>query len=189
VKVYNLHTCGPRTQAPKGSLVVNTTSRSNDFGRAFSPFLNQGWIELGGLRSHNVENLWQFTKVYDEHLGNFTEWWQWRNAGLNDRFAHRYPMGKGRSPEYSFWGKKKLGYIEARKHIYTPAYEQKLRKYCQREVNTLIDMLSITDVWLWDFDGYTTDEPWKVIANDSDKKMGHAFVLKREVYSQMNKEW
>lgn len=185
---HNLHTCGPRTQAPKGSLVVNTTSRSKDFGRAFSPFLNQGWIELGKLRARNVENLWQFTKVYKEHIGKFDEWKAWRDSGLKDSYPHRYPMGKGAVPEFSFIGNQKLDYIEARKAIYVPAYTQKLRKYCQRQINTLIDMLSVTDVWLWDFDGYTTDEPWDVVVNNPDKKMGHAFVLKHEVYLQMNKE-
>jgi len=151
--------------------------------------LNQGWIELGGLRAHNVENFWQFTKVYEEHEGKFDEWKQWRDTGLNDRYPHRYPMGKGRAAKFSFWGNKKLGYLEARKHIYTPAFKQKLRKYCQRQIDTLIDMLSVTDVWLWDFDGYTTDESWEIITNNPDKKMGHAFVLKHEVYQQMNREW
>jgi hypothetical protein len=185
--VKSLYVMGPREKAPEGAVVVNTTSRSNDFGQAFSPFRNQGTIYLGELKAHNVENLWQFTKVYKEHVDDFDRWCQWRDGGLSDTFAHRYPMGKGRKAEFSRLDGKELNYVEARKAIYIPAYWQKLQAFCQREVNSLVDMLSVTDVALWDFDGYLTDDGIEAIMNNPDKKMGHAFIIKKFVYKQMGR--
>jgi hypothetical protein len=175
-------------EVPTHAVVVNTTSRSKDFGKAFSPFMNQGPIKLGNLTAHNVENMWQFTKVYKEHVNDFAAWKKWRDDGLKDTFAHRYPMGKGRKPEFSFFMKKKMDYITARKNLYIPAYKQKLEKYCQRQINTLIDMLTVCDVWLWDFDVRITEESFEEIVNNSEHNLGHAFIIKKYVYDKLGRE-
>lgn len=190
MKIHNLHLMSPRDTktVPEKAVIVNTTSRSKDFGKAFSPFMNQGPIELGGLIAKNVENLWQFTKVYSEHVDDFQAWCQWRDKGLQDTFAHRYPMGKGRKPEFAYLDKK-MDYITARKEIYIPVYRQKLKKYCTRQINSLIDMLSVCDVWLWDFDVRITDESFDQIVNNPDHNLGHAFVLKKYVYDLQGREF
>jgi hypothetical protein len=184
-----LHVIGPKDKAPVPGPLVNTTSRSKDFGLAFSPFLSQGILQHGNLRAENVENFWQFTKVYKQHLGKSDEWKIWRDRGLADKFAHRYPMGKGARAEFAWFNGKKLDYIEAREAIYVPVYEQKLQRFCQRQVQSLMDMLTVTDVWLWDFDGYKTDKSFKEVLDDSSKSMGHAFVIKRFVYNKLGVEW
>jgi hypothetical protein len=178
-----LYVIGPRDAPPAGAIVVNTTSRSNDFGKAFSPFLNEP-IELAGLRAGNVENFWQYTKVYNEHAHDPKAWEAWRDKGLSKKFADRYPMGKGARPLCSRLSGKDLDYISARKEIYIPIYRQKLHKYCMTQLDTLADMLTVTAVALWDFDGYLTDLPFKDIVNNPDRKMGHAFVIKHELNYQ-----
>jgi hypothetical protein len=179
---FKIHIWGPkdRGKLPPECLKINTTSISTDFGKAFSPFLNQGPIKLFGLTAHNVENLWQFSKVHPQHVGKFREWCAWRDAGLADTKAHRYPMGKDAKPEFTYVsGLGKLSYVEARRKLYIPAYEQKLKLYCTRELQTLADLLTLTDIWLFDFDGRITEQSFEEIIEDQSNKMGHAFVIKK----------
>jgi len=163
---------------------INTTSRSKNWSRGLSPFF-LGPVTLTGANnsiSYNVENAWQFTKVYPEHTKDgfpSKEYFKWARSGFEDHRAHRYPMGKGRIPCYSWWNKEKLSYIEARKEIYIPLYSsavsksdafQKLKKIHEEG----------KDIWLWDFDGYNhriLDMSWDEVINNEDRKMGHAFVL------------
>ena len=177
---HKLIVVGPRDKVPSDYVVVNTTSRSSDFGKAFSPFM-QGDIELYGLRARNVENFWQYTKVFQEHVDDNEAWEEWRDRGLAQTKAVRYPMGKGRKALCARINGKDLDYIEARKQIYVPIYRQKLRKYCMGQLNSLVDLLTVSRVALWDFDGYLTDDKWSTILNNPEKKMGHAFVIWREL--------
>lgn len=114
-----------------------------------------------------LENLWQFAKVYpsitkqriplgrwhqdkiiwehpaERHLDNGipTEaYWQWRNKGMHNDYAVRYPNGYHgrRDAEFSLWPKlggdpslqrdlndfDQLDYIEARKKIYCALYAE-----------------------------------------------------------------
>src|SRR5574342_482141 len=98
---------GPRDKAPPNSILINTTSRSNNWSRELSPFF-LGPVKLpNGYTSLNVENAWQFSKVYKEHVdinGNPSEaYWEWAIRGWSSEWACRYPMGKGVKPEYSYW--------------------------------------------------------------------------------------
>ena len=186
LKFHNLHFCNNKKehQAPAGAVVINVTSVSRDFGQALSPMLNDGPIEVGGLTALTVENIWQYTKVYKEHLGKFAEWKAWRDAGFANHRGVRYPMGKGSKPEFSYLNKEtgKLGYIEARKAIYIPAYQQKLDRYCVRQVNTIIDMLTCTDVWIWDFDVREPNgKTFQDLAEDPSAPLGHGFVLAKYI--------
>jgi hypothetical protein len=189
--MYNIHILGPRDKIPEKSVVINTTSRSTDFGKTFSPMICQGPLELSGLTSYNVENFWQATKVYLEHSNNPKEWLKWRDALLSDRFARRYPMGKGRAPEFSYLDAEngRMSYIQARRVIYVPIYMQKLEKYCSRAVNSVVDMLTVTDVSFWDFDGRVTEESFDEILNNQHSKCGHAFVLKKYIYNILGKRF
>lgn len=175
---------GPRDKRPpKGEVVINTTSRSNDFGKELSPFF-LGPVRLyDGIESKNVENAWQYSKVYAEHVGEdglpTDRWATWAYNGFRKQRADRYPMGKGAVPEFSFWREEKLSYIEARRRIYIPLYAKsvknteafaKLRRL-YRELDTL---------YLWDFDGYDHRAKGLTlleVMNRPDLKMGHGFVL------------
>ncbi len=183
---HQFHFCNNKKEhrAPPEALVVNVTSVSRDFGRALSPMLDDGPIELQGYTARTVENIWQYSKVYEPHVNSPAEWRAWRDAGYANPRGVRYPMGKGAKPLFSYLTPQlgKLDYIAARQAIYIPAYRQKLERYCVRQVNTLIDILTCSDVWLWDFDvrepdGKTFDE----IAADPTAPLGHGFVLAKYV--------
>ncbi len=161
---------------------VSTVSSSGASIRELSPFILGPIIERG-LWSENFENFWQFAKVYKEHLGRDGEpspdWYAWRAKGLEDEYAHRYPMGKGRIPEYSYWFEEHLGYIEARKRIYAPIYAKYVRKTIAYK---LLKELYIEqgEVTLKDYDAYDhikANVSLVDVINNPTRKMGHAFVL------------
>ena len=87
---------------PTDGLIVNTTSRSQeDWSRELSPFF-LGPVKLYGWNTaKNVENAWQYSKVYDRHLDDFNrpsqEYFQWAKDGWAKETADRYPMGKVQS--------------------------------------------------------------------------------------------
>lgn len=162
---------------------INVTSRSKTWSRQLSPFLLGPVPLYAGLKATNVENAWQYTKVYKEYVTTLLEpsetYFAWARAGWSNSYAQRYPMGKGAKPLYSYWNGKKLNYIEARKQIYIPLYSQAVRK--TTAWNTLIKIHELyKDIWLLDFDvydhrvlGYT----WNDVINNPEKKCGHGFVL------------
>jgi len=166
---------------PYGGIEIDTTSGSGLY-RDLSPFI-LGPVWGGLIHSKNLENLWQFSKVYKCHLdnsGNPTpEWRDWRQAGVMDTRAHRYPMGKGAIPEYSYWNRQKLGYIEARKRIYAPVYAEHVVKTDSfKEVERLYS--SEVLVVLRDYDAYDHIKlgmSLKDVINNPNRKCGHAFVL------------
>ena len=93
-------TCDIRVVSPKNKLgeglVVNCTSRSKeDWSKELSPFfLGPCKVELGEAK--NMENAWQYSKVYFEHLdeqGNPNkEYYEWAKEGFANPKAVRFPM-------------------------------------------------------------------------------------------------
>lgn len=181
---------------PRDKKAINTTSSCKGMGRNFSPFI-LGPVSLypGAVtpKALNVENAWQFAKVYACHVddnGDPTdEYFKWAKKGWLDRRAHRYPMGKGAIPEYSWWNGKKLGYIEARKRIYFPLYARAV-------VNTKAYSLlkegyeSGKQIVLWDYDGYdhlSMGMTLKDVLNNPNRPMGHAFVLAALIQDEFKK--
>lgn len=174
---------GPGQRRPPGSTLINTTSRSDGFGEAFSPF-RLGPVRLwGGHVAQNVENAWQFSKVYEDMTDTdgapTAEWLVWAKRGWADRRAHRYPRGKGARPLYSWWDGEKLDYVEARKRIYIPAYAQAVLRTA--DFATLERRASEEHLALFDFDGYRLDAHGMTLLDaieNEERAMGHAFVLK-----------
>lgn len=175
-----IHICGPRNKAKD---VVNTTSRSNNWSRGLSPFF-LGPIEIyGGYVSQNMENAWQYAKVYsqyvDENQNPTKEYFVWAMKGWSSNWANRYPMGRGAKPLYSWWDGKKLDYVQARKVIYCPLYAEAVQK-TDAYKRLQEEFLKKGEIYLWDFDGYdhrTLGMSYEDVLNCKDKKMGHAFVL------------
>lgn len=103
--------CGPKDKVPTNANVINVTSHSKDFGVGLSPF-HLGPVDLyNGYVSLNVENAWQYCKVYKIHTKDkepTEEYFQWAIRGWKNARAIRYPMGKGSIPEYSYWDGKNL---------------------------------------------------------------------------------
>jgi len=161
--------------------VIDTTSGRGDYNK-LSPFILE---VIDPMTQHLVlfENLWQFSKVYKSQLdknGNPSEsWYYWRRGGVMDDKAHRYPMGKGAIPEYSYLNGEKLGYIEARKKIYAPIYAHHVKPTASFEsLKSLYD--TGRDITLLDYDAYDHAQLGMSlidVINNPKRKMGHAFVL------------
>ena len=161
-------------------LDIDTTSNSGQF-KQLSPFILR-CLEPTTGKSVIFENLWQFSKVYKRFDGGdkpLPEWYMWRADGWFSKQPHRYPMGKGATPEYSYWQGEKLGYIEARKKIYAPIYAQWVS--LTDSFKTLLVLYnSKQNIILRDFDAYDYEAlgmTLKDVINNPKRKMGHAFVL------------
>lgn len=178
-----IHVTGPGYKTPEGVVAINTTSRSTTWSKSLSPFFLGPTDLYGGYISVNIENAWQFSKVYEYYLeedGSVGErYFKWALDGWNDTRAHRYPMGKGVAPLYSYWNREKLTYVEARKKIYIPLYFKAVQKtFAFEKLKKMHE--EGQDLYLWDFDGYDhkmLNLSFDQVINDPNKKMGHAFVI------------
>jgi Family of unknown function (DUF6939) len=145
----------------------------------FSPF-TLGPIPLyGGYRSLNMENGWQYSKIYAKHSDAGT-YYEWAVAGWNNPRAVRYPMGKGAKPLCSMWDGYALDYINARKQIYIPLYTFAIRTYQFRRFWELKTIADAGDIVILDYDAYdhySYGYSWDDVINDPTRKMGHGFVL------------
>jgi len=169
------------TKIPSGVVAIDTTSSSGDF-RELSPFI------LPAPPAQNLENLWQFSKVYKKHIMPIdgypdASWYKWRDAGYANPRAVRYPMGKGAIPEYSLWDGEKLGYIEARKQIYAVEYSSNVQwtnSYQKLQDAYAECCRTNKELILLDYDAYD-HQALKMslvdVINNPKRKMGHAFVL------------
>lgn len=170
--------------------VISTVCKSQQPWCQLSPFL-LGPCELyDGITSKNMENAWQYSKVYEKHIRGKLHWpftaepteeyWKWAHEGWNNPKAVRYPMGKGAVPEFSWWKGKPLNYIDARKKIYGPLYAEAVKKTEAYELLVeLKDMFK--HIVLLDYDAYdhkSLGMSLTDVLNCPDRKMGHAFVLK-----------
>lgn len=185
-----IHVFGPKDRGrvahvrAQGIEIIDTTSHARGkWSHGLSPFF-LGPVNLyGSYEAKNMENAWQYSKVYRIHLddkGNPSDdYFRWAVHGWSLTRAMRYPMGKGVVPEYSYWDGDKLDYIEARKRIYIPLYAAAVQKTEAWE-ELVSRYKSEKDIYLWDFDGYdyiTMGRSLKQVVNDPERKMGHAFVL------------
>ena len=178
-----IYVIGPQETAPVGANVINTTSRSNTWSKSLSPFF-LGPVDLySGFSSKNVENAWQYSKVYQKYAdsnGDPTpEYFVWAQNGWNSDRAFRYPMGVGAAPLYSYWAGAKYDYITARQKIYMPLYAESVKL---TSAYSKLKKLAAgpDDLYLWDFDAYNHKAlglTYDQVINDPTKKMGHAFVL------------
>lgn len=172
----------------ENEVVINTTSKSSDWGVGLSPFY-LGPVDLyNGYKSVNVENAWQFCKVYDCHLDNDgeikSEYFEWAKSGWDKKRADRYPFGREEKPVFAYWNGKRLDRVESRKQIYIPLYGsavlktkafeklKELYKDCKVNNETLC-LLSYDSHNLPDNGDYVYEKLW----NNSHIKVGHAYVL------------
>jgi hypothetical protein len=177
-----VHIIGYRDTPPADMPVIETTSRSKNWSRGLSPFFLGPCTLYNNYWSYNMENAWQYSKVYSCHnfMGNpIPDYFNWAIAGWSKPRADRYPMGKGVKPDYSWWDGKKLNYIEARKQIYIPLYSKAVQN--SQAFQTLKQLYKEReDICLLDFDGYDHSR-LSMTLNDviesPNRKMGHAFVL------------
>lgn len=179
-----------RERCPEGYTLVDCTSRNDNpvYKLGLSPFYLSDIPCYDGQVSKNMENAWQYSKVYPDMIGPDGEptpdYFKWRNSGYNKLWADRYPKGKGAIPSYSYWKVNdeyvKLGYIDARKYIYIPLYACAVSKTDGYKKLKELYLEKDGKIALADFDGYNYLKygmSMKDVVNDEKRKMGHAFVL------------
>ena len=180
-----VHIISVRADNPYNCPEVSTVSNYRGAFMGLSPFV------LGPCRTYlpdvvamNFENLWQYSKVYKDYVSGdygypLATWYIWRATGWADKIAHRYPMGRGAKPEYSWWDLKKLDYIPARKRIYAAGYAMHVMETNSfRLLRRMYDVCG--EVTLRDYDAYDHIKMGMSLVdviNNPDRIMGHAFVL------------
>lgn len=167
--------------------VIDTTSRSTNWSKGLSPFYCGPVNLYGGYSAYNVENGWQYSKTYYNHVdandNPTADYFQWADAGWRSIKANRYPMGKGAKPLYTFWDGDKLGYIEARQRVYIPLYSEAVKKtYAFKKLKEIYSEVKSTEIlYLLDFDSHNLpddyDYTYSKLWNNPNIKVGHAYVL------------
>ncbi len=167
-------------QMPEG-VKISTVMKSGVF-RMLSPFDLGPVRTYQGMSARNMENAWQYSKVYAKHVKDrepTADYYHWRRLGWAQKQAVRYPMGKGAVPEFSLWDGRKLGYVEARKAIYAPVYAKAVEDTEAFDtLNTLYQRGG--DLILLDYDAYdhhSLGMHLTEVIDNPKRKMGHAFVL------------
>lgn len=199
-------------------IIIHTPSMKR-LGVNLSPYCLKN--EKGQL----LENIWQFSKVYphvysckqplsrfhqntiiwehkeEDHIVNGVltpEYFEWREKGMNNQYAVRYPNGLKHRGEclYSYWEDEKLDYITARKRIYCGEYARlapkvedfkKLKKLLNSGTNLQIIEVDGPDPNLnyppynqinKDNPGLTiNEENIKLLLNDPNKPFGHGYTI------------
>jgi len=162
--------------------VISTVSIAGHKWCQLSPFLIGPCDLYDGMISQNMENAWQYSKVYRKYADGqepATDYWDWAEQGWNNKKAVRYPMGRGTKPEFSWWEGKPLKYVRARKSIYAPLYAEAVQKTeAWKKLKSLYK--NSKELVLLDYDAYdhrSLGMSLTDVLNNPKRKMGHAFVL------------
>ena len=134
------------------------------------------------LQAKNLENAWQYIKVYPEHFKNkriTAEHHEWALRGWSSPRANKFPMGRDKDPLFYLWDTEKLSEVEARKQVYIPLYKNLVENseaykglkyiYEQEKDIVLIDNLA--------FDYLDLNITLEDYLNDSSKPFTHSLVL------------
>lgn len=167
-------------QKVKGKPLLDVTSRSAIWSKELSPFFLGPCPLYGKFNAVNMENAWQYAKVYPEFLSETGEilptYKEWSTHGWKLKRAVRYPMGQGAVPAFSLWDGERLDYIQARKKIYIPLYREAVKKTRAWKLLKLF-FEDKKEIVLFDFDGHGDSRTLRQVLNDPTKKMGHGYVL------------
>lgn len=191
-----------------------------------------GPYELKDHKGRIMENVWQFSKCYTEVPATtqyYSRWdhrviwkypkekhmindeiqpayWQWREKGMNNPYAVRYPVGFGNMSKCLFSiidedPETRLDYIEARKEIYVPVYcklvkEQdrfwELKKMLddghklliievdgphQESLDYYKETYGVDDSFIEDDTILATEENLCIMLNDKKHSFGHGYCL------------
>ena len=189
---------------------INVTSGAKDKQAAhdLSPFFLGPIVTPDGIESLNLENLWQYSKVYplifneeldvvrgvDKNNDPTPDFFEWRKRFLKSVKADRHPsLPKsitGKDCLYSVYYNKeekkweKLDYISARKKIYIPEYAKLVAstvtyKNLKERVDKG-DKIALVDYDAWNYYGKDMDSKvvMKDVVNNPSIKLGHGFVIK-----------
>jgi len=169
---------------PEGSLFLDCTSKSSNWGRYLSPF-NLGPIPLyDGYVAKNLENAYQFSKVYPQHSTEdgcpSQSYWKWAQEGWNNYKPIKYPMGVWNKHLYHWWNNKKLSSLEAQNQIFLPCYKQAVVKTQAFAKLKSFYLNGQKDIYLIDYEGFNhrfLEKTWDDVVSDPNIPVGQAFAL------------
>lgn len=169
---------------PEGAFSMDVTSRSNTWGKHFSPF-NLGPVDLYDDHwAFNIENAYQFAKLYPEYATveglPSQHYWEWAKAGWSNPKPIKYPMGAWAKPLCHWWDGKKLTHLEAQNQIFLPLYKKAVTKTTAYQKLKEMYESSKEDIYLIDFEGYNhryLEKSWDDVVNNPDMPVGQAFAL------------
>ena len=156
-----------------GAMLIDVTSKATDEWVKLSPFYPHGGIpvpfsENEGYTASCVEAIWQGLKVFEHFDVDTSLFYNTTMQGMK-RTVRRF--GKPLGHRKGVHGTELLGYIDARKQIYLPAYKWVL----ENKVHDLIEKLRIMSqsrtIVLLDFN--TNSDVY-----DSSKPLSHASLIK-----------
>lgn len=197
----------PRDPAEYAAVVDTTPQSPEAWSRALSPFsLGPVSIWPGNVwrSSANVENAWQFSKVYADQLDPPASpgaaplpglaHARWAREGWADPRAQRYPRGRGARPLYFLHRGRRLDPVAARLYLYVPLYLEGLcvspearGAYARLFAEHAAAGRAGAPLTLLDHDGYDPlaggegpddgAETFAAVLLNPRKKAGHAFIL------------
>lgn len=164
---------------------MDVTSRSQTWGKHFSPF-NLGPVKLYDDHwAYNIENAYQFAKVYEPYQSTETEmpashYWEWAETGWHNPKPIKYPLGVWSKHLYHWWDGKKLNSLEAQNQIFLPMYKTAVEKTSAYARLKELYENTQQDIYLIDFEGYNhryLELTWDQVINDINRPVGQAFAL------------
>lgn len=153
--------------------------------------------ETRELYAYNIEDGWQCSKVWRFHEEQGMQYWkEWSRRGRFSREArrHRIPAKPNQGghatnkniPLYSLYEGQKMSYLEARKKMYMPWYEE-LVVHTNAYKDLLNKHLSGVNLLLLEYDGLhrdkaednvdLTEQKLKELIDDESRPFGHGLVL------------
>lgn len=171
-------------QIPDNTIVFDVTSRSNTWARAFSPFV-VGPVDLyDNYMAFNIENAYQYSKVYAEYVtveGTPSQhYWEWAKKGWLNPKPIKYPMGAWSKHLYHWWDGKKLSNLEAQNQIFLPLYKKAILKTSAYQRLKELYESTDKDIYLVDFESYNwryLGLTWDDVISDPNRPIGQAFAL------------
>ena len=154
-------------------VIIDVTSKAQDEFKKLSPFYPHGSIPIPGYEErygYSVEGIWQGLKVFENEGPSI---WTIHNHSMKGLKRSTKVHGKCLGHVYGHWEKpyNLLGYIEARKKIYVPAYKWVLENKCADLVNKIRIIAQHKTVILLD---YNTNED----IERASKPLSHASLIK-----------
>ena len=153
-----------------GCTIVDITSKATDEFVQLSPFYPIGNIPVPGMEGEKalcVEGIWQGLKVFEEY--GYDKGYFKISTNNIKRTVRKYGRVKGHYYQGSL-----LGYVDARKQIYLPAYKYVLENSKKSLVDKLRDIAGKSTLVLLD---YTTNDS----ILDAGKPLSHAAVIKAAI--------
>lgn len=154
-----------------GAILADVTSKATDALVKLSPFYPHGGIPVPfseGMTATCVEAIWQGLKVFessdvDIHL--------FENDTMKNIKRSVRKNGKPLGHRKGVNGNELLGYIEARKEIYIPAYRWMLENKVSSIIERMREASKTKTIILLD---YNTNQD----VDDASKPLSHAFLIK-----------